>query len=182
MIRFSITELEPLSAIFQIFLPTGPNNYRPATESSTIHTTTFTNSTLICLVDGQLDYDYDCYLEWRFNNKSAPLKSSEKYTVDLKETSSKCKEAFILIIMNVTHNDNGTYSCQMFCEWDEWQNTSASIELKVYEPQIGKKVLFRSILGNGWLVNCSIGWSVCRLVGGWLVGRLIVQFLGLAVG
>ena len=166
MVRFSITELQPLSAIFQIFLPTGPKNYFPATESSTIHTATFTNRTLICLVDGQLDYDYDCYLEWHFNNKSVPLKSSKKFTVDLKETSTKCKEAFILTIMNVTDNDQGTYSCQMFCEWDEWENTSASIELKVYEPQIGKKVLFRSILGNRWLLDCSIGWSVCWLVVG----------------
>ena len=75
--------------------------------------------------------------------------------------------------MNVTDNDKGTYSCQMFCEWDEWENTSASIELKVYEPQIGKKVLFRSILGNRWLVDCSIGWSVCWFVGWWLVSWLI---------
>ena len=130
----------------KIVFNTGPRDDGPVPEFSKIHATAFTNTTLKCLVDSQLDYENDCYLEWHFNNKSQPLKSSEKYTTDLQKTNIKCKEAFILTIVNVSQNDKGTYSCHMYCELgDGWKNTSASIELHVYPPKIGKKLFFSSI-------------------------------------
>ena len=124
----------------KIVFNTGPRDYSPTTghESSKIHATVFTNTTLKCLVDSQLDYVYDCHLEWHFNNKSQPLKSSEKYTTDLQRTKRKCKEAFTLTINNVTDDDEGTYSCHMFCEWDEWINTSAAVHLEVSPQPVGK--------------------------------------------
>ena len=115
-------------------------------ESRETHAIVFTNSTLKCLVDSELDYEEECDLRWYLNNKSLP--SVEKYKTDLKENHSRCKYAFILTILNVTDDDEGTYSCHMFCEWG---NTSASIELHVYPQQIGEKLFFISILGNSQL-------------------------------
>ena len=128
-------------------LNTGPSDDSPVPESRETHATSFTNSTLKCLVDSEKDYDNECHLRWYFNNKSLPLKSIEKYKTEL-NSHSNCKYAFNLTILNVTDNDEGTYSCHMFCEWDEWKNTSASIELHVYPRQIGEKLFFVSILGN----------------------------------
>ena len=124
----------------KLLFNTGPRDYSPTTghESSKIHATVFTNTTLKCLVDSQLDYVYDCHLEWHFNNKSQPLESSDKYTTDLQKTNRKCKEAFTLTINNVTDDDEGTYSCHMFCEWDEWINTSAAVRLEVSPQPVGK--------------------------------------------
>ena len=90
------------------------------------------------MVDSELDYDYDCDLKWYFHNKSRPLKSDEKYKTQLKTTERKCQYAFTLTIINVTDNDEGTYSCHMFCEWEGWESTPAAIKLHVYPPQIGK--------------------------------------------
>ena len=132
-----------LEGIIQIILNAGPRDYSPTTghKSSKIHATVFTNTTLKCLVDSELDYVYDCHLEWHFNNKSQPLKSSEKYTTELQKKKRKCKYAFTLTINHVTDDDEGTYSCHMYCDTgDEWKNNSASIELDVYPPQIGKKL------------------------------------------
>ena len=102
-----------------------------------------TNSTLKCLVDSGPVYKDECYLRWYFNNKSLPLKSTEKYETELK-SHSKCKQAFILTILNVRDNDEGIYSCHMYCKWEEWKNTSASIELHVYPRQNGEKLFFSS--------------------------------------
>ena len=132
------------TVIIEIVLNTGPSVDSPVTESGETHATAFTNGTLKCLVDAQLDYGQECCLRWYFNNKSLPLKSTEKYKTELK-SHSKCKQAFILTILNVRENDEGTYRCHMYCEW---KNTSASIELHVYPRQNGEKLFFSSILGN----------------------------------
>ena len=132
--------------IIEIVLNTGLSDDSPLIESGG-HAIVFTNSTLKCLVDSGFDYEEECYLRWYLNNKSLPLKSTEKYKTEL-NSHSKCKQAFILTILNVTDNDKGTYSCHMFCERKEWTNTSTSIELLVYPQQIGEKLFFISILGN----------------------------------
>ena len=62
----------------------------------------------------------------------------------------------------------------MNCEYgEERKKNSASIELEVYPPQIGKKLIFSSILRKSWL---NIGWTVGLAVGlsaGRSVGHLI---------
>ena len=127
-------------------LNTGPSDDSPVPESRETHAAAFTHSILKCLVDSELDYGEECDLRWYLNNKSLP--SVEKYKTELKKDHSRCKYAFILTILNVTDNDEGTYSCHMFCEWDKWESTSASIELHVYPREIGEKLFFISILGN----------------------------------
>ena len=117
---------------------TGPWDDTPIPKPSKIHATVLTNATLKCLVDGQVDYEYECRLRWYFNSKSAPLQSGEKYELNLKKTQSKCKEAFTLTITNVTADDSGTYSCHMSCEWDEWKSTSAAVHLEVSPQPVGK--------------------------------------------
>ena len=149
--------------IIEIVLNTGLADYSPVIESRA-HAIVFTNNTLKCLVDSQLDYEGDeCYLRWYFNNISLP--SVEKYKMELKKDHSRCKYAFILTILNVTDNDEGTYSCHMFCELGNWKNTSASIELLVYPQQTGERLFFISILGNSLLIIPSISRSVVWLPG-----------------
>ena len=121
--------------IFELvyFFNKGP--IRIDAKDSKIAAIAFSNSTLSCLVHDTHDV---CDLKWFFNNKTLPSKSNDKYKIALQEeTSSKCKKAYSLIVMNVTFVDKGTYSCS--CPWlCQFQDScSAPIKLNVYQANTG---------------------------------------------
>lgn len=78
----------------------------------------FFNVSLICLVDsdeiGCLDELY-----WYKSNDYVFLVSSKKYNIVVKYIYSKCKQEFILNIFNVIKVDEGNYSCQWKCEYED---------------------------------------------------------------
>ena len=127
--------------------------------------------TLNCSV--AVDPDY-CppKLRWYLNNISEPLKSSEKYKIEERKTHSKCKNDFILTIVNLTESDKGTYGCHSFSS--VWGNTSAAFELKVFHEPPGKSVLsmslqtFKQLHLGLKLVGCL---DDTELLADWLTGR-----------
>ena len=166
----------------EIVLNTGSADNNLDTESAKKDAAAFTNTSLKCLVNTQRVKGNGCHLRWYFHNKSLPLNATEKYKIQLNTTDNKCKKAFILTIMNVTDNDEGTYSCNMSCPgWDGWVDSSNDIELHVYPPTIGKKLLphfseatvgfsvGRSVRRSLTLsVTQSVGQLVCRSIGRWV--------------
>jgi len=87
----------------------------------------FSNVNLTCLIDWDPD-DFYCpeYQKWSLPGKGT------KYVESLKDTDSKCKKELVLFILNVTENDEGTYTCYFFCTYRN--TTKATIDLKVFVP------------------------------------------------
>ena len=85
---------------------------------------------------------------WYFNDNNLELlpESDEKYSVELKDTHTKCQKEFILSIFDVTESDEGTYSCHWLCEYEN--TTKAAIDLKVVQT------------GKGFLNFCFATFSV----------------------
>ena len=106
----------------------GPLPQPPTTSTSMVSANKFSNVSLTCLVDSDETGCPD-ELHWYKNNDHVPLASSKKYNIVVKHTHSKCKQEFILNIFNVTKVDEGNYSCQWKCEYED--TTKASIVLKV---------------------------------------------------
>ena len=157
----------------EIVLNTGSADNNLDTESAKKDAAAFTNTSLKCLVNTERVKWNDCHLRWYFRNKSLPLYATAKYKIQLNTTDNKCKKAFILTVMNVTDNDKGTYSCHMSClDWDEWVDSSNDIELHVYPPTIGKKLLLH-------FSEATVGFSIGRSVGGRSLGQSDGHSLGL---
>ncbi|RMX45505.1 hypothetical protein pdam_00008435 [Pocillopora damicornis] len=105
-----------------------PRPQPPTTSTSMVSANKLSNVSLTCLVDSDETGCPD-ELHWYKNNDHVPLASSKKYNIVVKHTHSKCKQEFILNIFNVTKVDEGNYSCQWKCEYED--TTKASIVLKV---------------------------------------------------
>ena len=109
-------------------------------DSRVIPASTSSNVNLSCWIE----FDWNCpeYLFWYLNDNPTPLpESGDKYKVEVKDTYTECKKEFILSIFNVTENDEGKYSCQWECEYEN--TTKAVIELKVVDDLQRGKNLFK---------------------------------------
>ena len=73
-------------------------------------------------------------LSWHYISKNKTLQNSTKYTIRQHHIKNECERErleaeFSLDIINVTHEDDGIYICQMFCP-DEGDSEKGAIELR----------------------------------------------------
>jgi len=110
------------------FCNKGPTPKGPTITDPEISARAFSNVSLTCLIDWDPD-DHTCPENWSWYLSADLPITGEKYNESLEDTGSKCKKEFVLSIFNVTENDEGTYSCHVFCE--DKNTTKAAIDLKV---------------------------------------------------
>lgn len=123
----------------------------PTADTPEILASTFSNVTLTCWIDN----DWNCpeFLYWYLNDNPTPLpESGEKYKVEVNGTHTQCTKELNLSIFNVTKNDEGTYSCQWMCEYEN--TTTAVIHLKVVnDSQTGKNLIEVKCHTTGFVIQ-----------------------------
>ncbi|CAH3154139.1 unnamed protein product, partial [Porites lobata] len=99
-----------------------------------ITATEFSNVSLHCSVLPSIlcwGGPVDVKLSWHYISKNKTLQNSTKYTIRQHHIKNECKgrleSEFSLDIINVTHEDDGIYICQMFCPGD---SEKGAIELR----------------------------------------------------
>ena len=105
----------------------------------------FSNMNFTCLVAKTVTERGDLLVTWKFKNQEDPLKTGGKYRIPELEPISSCRRAFKLVIINVTADDEGVYSCHQKCKNGGGTacESSAEFKLKVSStpPTMGKNVL-----------------------------------------
>ena len=108
----------------------------PHISSPQVSVRAYSNVSLKCEGGVRPSDCWDNSLQWYFNN-SVKLESGQKYDIQERTTSTKCKKDFILTIVNVTEADEGGYKCQWLCDkYYPSQSKSSTIQLKVYPPSV----------------------------------------------
>ena len=108
----------------------------PQISSLEVSEIAYLNVSLKCKVGVRPSDCWDNSLQWYFNN-SVKLESGQKYDIQERTTSTKCKKDFILTIVNVTEADEGGYKCQWLCDkYYPSLSKSSTIQLKVYPPSV----------------------------------------------
>ena len=104
-----------------------------------VSVTGFNNVRFRCLVEeNPSDCSNNELLQWHFNNSWRSLKSGEKYEIQERKTKTKRERVSIITIFNITHADEGKYSCKWLCDKDDPSHSrSSTIQLKVFPSQTG---------------------------------------------